>query len=319
MKFSIIIPVYNRPDELKELLESLSRQTRKNFEIVVVDDGSQKRCEKIVAEFSEQFPISYFWKENSGPAQTRNYAVSRSKHPFVIFLDSDCVVPEQYMEKVTNYIEAHEPDAFGGPDEARSSFTRLQKAINYSMTSFLTTGGIRGGEKQVDTYYPRTFNMGVSRQAFNAINGFSEMRYGEDVDFSMRLHENNYKVALIREAYVYHKRRTDLSAFFWQVFNFGRARYNLSVRHPGSLKPVHLLPSAFAIYILATIALTPLAPLFWIPTILICIIFFLDSLRSNRELLVAMLSVITSCVQIIGYGSGLIWETVRGVMSHETR
>ncbi|MDZ7691185.1 MAG: glycosyltransferase [Balneolaceae bacterium] len=310
MDFSIIIPVYNRPEELHELLLSLAKQTYKNFEVIVVDDGSELRSEEVIKTFSEEFTISYHWKENSGPAQTRNYAVPRSNTSYVIFFDSDCVIPRYYMEIVTEYVELHNIDAFGGPDKAKESFTPLQKAINYSMTSFLTTGGIRGGKKQVDTYYPRTFNMGVSKKAFTQIRGFSDMRYGEDVDFSMRLHEQNFKVELIQEAYVYHKRRTDISSFYNQVFNFGRARYNLTVRHPGSLKPVHLLPSAFALYVICTVILTPFLPMLWAPLLLIVLVFFLDSLRSKRNLWVAVLSSITSFVQLFGYGIGLIWETV---------
>lgn len=311
MTYSIIVPVYNRPEEIRELLESLTQQTYDQFEVILVDDGSTDRCETIARAFSERLTLSYFWKENSGPGLTRNFGAKKSSNDFFIFFDSDCIIPTHYMETVDQYLEQHDIDAYGGPDRADTSFTYTQKAINYSMTSFLTTGGIRGGNKSIDRFYPRSFNMGISREGFAEVGGFSSMRFGEDVDLSLRLEEADLHSILIEEAYVYHKRRTTLKSFFKQVFNSGIARYNLTRRHPGSLKLVHLLPSAFVLYLATTILLTPFFPELWLPILFALVLFTADSLRTTHNLPVALLSSITSVIQISGYGLGLIWAVIK--------
>ena len=219
LKFSFIIPVYNRPNEVEELLESLSKQTNKNFEVVIVEDGSDLKSDAIVEKYKQQLDISYYFKENTGPGISRNYGFERAQGNYCIFLDSDCILPRHYFETVQNELANNYVDAFGGPDRAHKSFSKLQKAINYSMTSFFTTGGIRGGKKKLDKFFPRSFNMGYSREVFDKTQGFSKLRFGEDIDMSIRIIENGFHTRLIPEAYVYHKRRTNLRQFFKQVFN----------------------------------------------------------------------------------------------------
>lgn len=231
MMFSIIIPVYNRPDEVDELLESLTRQTVKDFEVVIVEDGSKVPCRDVCEKYEAKLDIQYFAKPNSGPGQSRNYGVERAKGEYVLILDSDVVLPEGYIAAVSAELEREPADAFGGPDSAHSSFTDTQKAISYSMTSFFTTGGIRGGKKKLDKFYPRSFNMGVRRDVYERLGGFSKMRFGEDIDFSIRIFKAGCRCRLFPEAWVWHKRRTDLKKFFRQVYNSGIARINRNTRN----------------------------------------------------------------------------------------
>ena len=248
MKYSFIIPVYNRPDEVDELLDSLTRQTLRDFEVVVVEDGSSVPCRHIVEKYANRLPVRYFDKSNSGPGQTRNYGVERSTGEYVIVLDSDCIIPPGYLQAVEDELKREPADAFGGPDRAHASFTPVQKAINYAMTSFFTTGGIRGGsKKKMDKFYPRSFNMGIRRDVYLALEGFSKMRFGEDIDFSIRIFKGGYRCRLFPEAWVWHKRRTDLKKFFKQVHNSGIARINLYKKYPESLKLVHMLPAVFTL------------------------------------------------------------------------
>ena len=245
MRYSVIIPVYNRPDEVDELLQSLTQQSFKDFEVIVVEDGSSIPCKPVTEKYQELLDVHYYDKPNSGPGQTRNYGVERSKGEYLIILDSDCILPEGYFLAVEEELQHEAADAFGGPDRAHESFTNIQKAINYSMTSFFTTGGIRGGKKKMDKFYPRSFNMGVRREVYQALGGFSRMRFGEDIDFSIRIFKGGYTCRLFPGAWVYHKRRTDFRKFFKQVHNSGIARINLYKKYPESLKLVHLLPAAF--------------------------------------------------------------------------
>ena len=247
MKYSFIIPVYNRPNEVDELLQSLKTQTFKDFEVVVVEDGSNIPCENVVCSYSSDLNVHYYNKPNSGPGQTRNYGVERAQGEYVLILDSDVVLPPGYLQAVDDELQQKPCDAFGGPDRAHKDFTPMQKAINYAMTSFFTTGGIRGGKKKMDKFYPRSFNMGVRREVYEALQGFSKMRFGEDIDFSTRIFKGGYKCRLFPEAWVWHKRRTDLKKFFKQVHNSGIARINLMKRHPGTLKLVHTLPAVFTL------------------------------------------------------------------------
>ena len=244
MRYSVIIPVYNRPDEVDELLQSLTRQSFKDFEVIVVEDGSSIPCKPVTEKYQELLDVHYYDKPNSGPGQTRNYGAERSKGEYLIILDSDCILPEGYFLAVEEELQHEAADAFGGPDRAHESFTDIQKAINYSMTSFFTTGGIRGGKKKMDKFYPRSFNMGVRREVYQALGGFSRMRFGEDIDFSIRIFKGGYTCRLFPGAWVYHKRRTDFRKFFKQVHNSGIARINLYKKYPESLKLVHLLPAA---------------------------------------------------------------------------
>ncbi|MEG2855945.1 glycosyltransferase, partial [Bacteroides sp.] len=227
MRYSVIIPVYNRPDEVNELLQSLVEQHYNDFEVIIVEDGSSVPCKTIADAYSDRLTIHYFEKPNSGPGQTRNYGAERSRGEYLLILDSDCIIPPGYFEAIEQELQNKPADAFGGPDRAHSSFSDMQKAINYSMTSFFTTGGIRGGKKKMDKFYPRSFNMGVRRTVYQALGGFSDMRFGEDIDFSIRIFKGGYSCRLFPGAWVYHKRRTDLKKFFKQVHNSGIARINL--------------------------------------------------------------------------------------------
>ena len=320
MRYSVIIPVYNRPDEADELLQSLTSQTLKDFEVIVVEDGSERTCKEVVEKYSEQLDIHYFMKKNSGPGPSRNYGVERAKGEYVLILDSDCVLPEGYLAAVEQELTTEPCDAFGGPDRAHESFTLVQKAISYSMTSFFTTGGIRGGKTKMDKFYPRSFNMGVKREVYQKLGGFSKMRFGEDIDFSYRLVENGHTTRLFSEAWVWHKRRTDFDKFFKQVFNSGIARINLSKRHPGTLKLVHLLPMVFTVGVifllvaavvlrLATFATQPTS-LLWVypllPIILYVLMVFVDASVRNRSMVIGLLSVEAAFVQLFGYGFGFL-------------
>ena len=339
MKYSLIIPVYNRPDEVDELLASLEVQTIKDFEVVVVEDGSAIPCQHIVNEHASRLALRYYRKDNSGPGQSRNYGAERSQGEYLIVLDSDCVLPPGYLQAVDDELSNNPCDAFGGPDRAHDSFSPVQKAINYSMTSFFTTGGIRGGKKKLDRFYPRSFNMGIRADLYRRLGGFSAMRFGEDIDFSIRIFQSGASCRLFPEAWVWHKRRTDMKKFFKQVHNSGIARINLWKRHPGSLKPVHLLPAFFTLGVAllmmafligvacmvlqfvnapsisagaissgnirngmqAGLALWALAPL-----LLFSLLIFTDSLIRNHSTKVAWLSIWASFIQLLGYGTGFL-------------
>lgn len=327
MKYSIIVPVYNRPDEVDELLGSLTEQTEKDFEVIIVEDGSSVTCEKVCNGYKATLDIHYFMKENSGPGQSRNYGVARAKGEYVIILDSDVVLPPGYIESVSDELEKAPADAFGGPDKAHSSFTDIQKAISYSMTSFFTTGGIRGSKKKkLDKFYPRSFNMGVRRDVYNKLGGFSKMRFGEDIDFSIRIFKAGCKCRLFPESWVWHKRRTDFRKFFRQVYNSGIARINLYKKYPESLKLVHFLPMVFTVgvlfllllfaagMVLAATVLRHCDPPFGgmicgaalLPLVLYSLIIFVDSSRQNHSLKIGVLSIRAAFTQLMGYGFGFL-------------
>jgi len=319
LKYSVIVPVFNRPDEVDELLGSLAHQTLKDFEVIIVEDGSETPCKDVCDKYAGILDLHYYYKENSGPGQSRNYGAERAKGQWLIVLDSDVVLPDGYLESIEH---SEDISAWGGPDRAHESFTPVQKAISYAMTSFFTTGGIRGGKTKLDKFFPRSYNMGIRREVYSELGGFSRMRFGEDIDFSYRIVEAGYKTALIPEAWVWHKRRTDLRKFFRQVYNSGIARINLEKRHPGTMKLVHLLPTVFTIGVIGLILISAVgralmhyidydqfywmcfAP--WIPIILYSLIIFTDSCLRNRSLQVGLLSVPAAFVQLMGYGLGFI-------------
>ena len=304
MRYSVIVPVYNRPEEVKELLESLTRQTFTDFEVVVVEDGSAVPCREVVEAFAGVLQVRYFEKANSGPGQTRNYGAERAAGDYLVILDSDCILPPGYFEAVERELQREPADVFGGPDRAHPSFTDMQKAINYAMTSFFTTGGIRGGKKKMDKFYPRSFNMGVRRAVYAALGGFSRMRFGEDIDFSIRVFKGGYSCRLFPNAWVYHKRRVDLKKFFKQVHNFGMARINLYKKYPESLKLVHLLPAAFTAGTAALVLLAPWWPWSVLPLGLYALLVCVDSACRNRSARIGIYSIAAAFVQLIGYGSG---------------
>ena len=362
MRYSIIVPVYNRPDEVDELLDSLTRQTVKDFEVIIVEDGSTKTCKDVCEKYASILDLHYYFKENSGPGQSRNYGAEHSKGEYLLILDSDVVLPDKYIENLELRIENYDMlqgtntngmqgnhtqgmnnngmqgnhnskfstinsqlAAFGGPDAAHPSFTPTQKAISYSMTSFFTTGGIRGGKKKLDKFYPRSFNMGIRRDVYLRLGGFSKMRFGEDIDFSYRICEAGYSPQLLPEAWVWHKRRTDFRKFFRQVYNSGIARINLEKRHPGTMKLVHLLPAVFTIGVTALILIAALGRIMMVygkpedfrswyylviaalsPILLYSLIILIDSWRTSRSIKVGLLSVPAAFIQLMGYGTGFL-------------
>ena len=312
MKYSVIVPVYNRPDEVDELLESLCSQTFKDFEAIIVEDGSQKPCKDVCDKYASILDLHYYLKNNSGPGQSRNYGVERAHGEYVIILDSDVVLPTTYLEATDKSLTSHLSPltsivAWGGPDAAHPSFTPVQKAISYSMTSFFTTGGIRGGKAKLDKFYPRSFNMGIRRDVYQQLGGFSKMRFGEDIDFSYRIVEAGYMPRLFPDAWVWHKRRTDFRKFFRQVYNSGIARINLEKRHPGTMKLVHLLPMVFTLGVIGLLLLaTFTCGVSLLPLILYCLLIFVDSSLKNKSLWVGLLSVPAAFVQLMGYGFGFL-------------
>lgn len=305
-RYSVIIPVYNRPDEVDELLESLSHQTLKDFEVVVVEDGSSVPCKEVADKYRLSMEVRYYAKSNSGPGQTRNYGAERSRGEYLLILDSDCILPEGYLRAVEAELEREPADAFGGPDRAHASFTPVQKAINYAMTSFFTTGGIRGGKKKMDKFYPRSFNMGVRADVYKALGGFSNMRFGEDIDFSIRIFKNGYRCRLFPGAWVWHKRRTDFRKFFKQVHNSGIARINLYKRYPESLKLVHLLPAVFTVGVVLVLLASLVCPWSLLFLLMFALVIFLDSSLRNRSVWIGALSVGAAFIQLTGYGSGFL-------------
>lgn len=323
LKFSIVIPLYNRPDEIDELLDSLTKQTVKNFEVVVVDDGSDIPASDIIKKYNDKLDLKYFVKQNSGPGLTRNFGAERCSGDYIIFFDSDCIIPPDYMKIVTESLDAEYVDAYGGPDAALPTFTPVQKAISYAMTSILSTGGIRGASEKAGKFHPRSFNMGYSKQVFESTKGFSDMRFGEDIDMTLRILESGYTTKLIKEGFVYHKRRTDFKKFFRQVFNSGCARINLLLRHKNSLKIVHLLPSCFFIgNIVCVLAAIITAILFksWIiplvcisPLILFVLMIFVHSSIKNG-IKVGFLSVAAVYTQLFAYGMGFIKAVWHGLI-----
>lgn len=324
---SIVVPVYNRPDEIEELLASLVGQKPFCYEVIIVEDGSAIPCKEVVERYEGAFPVQYIAIPNGGPSNARNVGSSQAQGRYLVILDSDVVLPPDYIKNVVAAINYYDDigkplDAFGGPDAAHEHFSNVQKAINYSMTSFLTTGGIRGGKRRVSHYFPRSFNLGCRRALYQEVHGFDTgMRFGEDLDFSMRLHECGAHVRLLEDAKVYHKRRVDFRKFFRQVFNSGIARIHLSKRHPNSLRLIHLLPSIatlgiVALFLLGLILLPLLgawATLAWLPIVLLALLFFVDALLKTHSFTIALLAIRASFTQVIGYGSGLLiaaWRCV---------
>ena len=308
LNFSIIIPVYNRPKEIDELLESLTKQDfSDDFEVLIIEDGSTEKCDAIIEKYTNQLNLKYFFKENSGAGASRNFGMQKALGNYFIILDSDVIVPKQYLFEVKKALENNFTDAFGGPDAAHKSFTALQKAINYSMTSVLTTGGIRGKKQAVGKFQPRSFNLGLSKKGFDKTNGFSKMKNGEDIDLTFGLWENGFETQLIENAFVYHKRRSSIKQFFKQTFGFGTARPILNRNYPKTSKFTYWFPSLFIV----GLALGILGFLFGFPQLLYFygfyfVLIFIDSLFQNKNIQVAFLSVITTLTQFFGYGLGFL-------------
>lgn len=312
MFYSIVIPVYNRPDELHELLESLTKQTYTNFEVLIIEDGSEKPAEKVVKEFTDSLNIHYYYKQNSGQGFSRNYGFERAKGDYYVVFDSDCIIPEHYFENVNLYISQNPVDAWGGPDRALPSFTPLQRAINFSMTSIFTTGGIRGLKKNLGGFHPRSFNMGISREVFENTGGYKITRMGEDLEFSMRIIKSGYHSVLIEDAYVYHKRRTNLKQFFKQLQFFGRARINIRRFYPEEVKLVHLFPTLFLLGMIASIIFLILdihiLDRMYILYLIYAAILFFSALLQEKKISIAFLSVVAAFTQLTAYSIGFLTE-----------
>jgi len=315
--YSVIIPVYNRPNEVDELLESLTKQSFSNFEVLIIEDGSTDRCEEVVEKYKDQLNISYYFKENSGQGFSRNYGFQRAKGDYFIVFDSDCLIPPHYFEAVENYLDEHRLAAFGGPDKAHESFTDVQKAISYSMTSPFTTGGIRGNKKHVATFHPRSFNMGISKEVYDKTKGYLITRMGEDIEFSIRVIDIGFKTGLIEGAYVYHKRRASFTQFYKQLHFFGRARINISRFFPKELKLVHTFPAIFTLGLLALPILYFIDKRIFILGISLYVVFgvlnFLSAMIKNKSIVVGFLGMVASFIQFVAYGVGFLTEIIKKI------
>ncbi len=320
-KYSVVIPVYNRPDEVKELLESLLLQTQKNFEVIVVDDGSASPCEEVVKAFFELLSIRYYFKPNSGPGPSRNFGFEHAKGDYYIVFDSDCILPPGFFSSVEQGLKHTAFDAWGGPDKAHDKFTIVQRATGYTMSSVLTTGGIRGGKKRAGWFQPRSFNMGITREVFQVTGGFLLDRFAEDIELSIRIKKAGFRIGLIQEAFVYHKRRTNFFQFFQQVFNFGKGRAQIASLHPEEVKITHWLPSFFTLG-------TFLIPLFYLLSVSLfklltgllifyLLLIFIHALMLTSNLFVACLSVPSALLQLWGYGSGFLIGKIKGMKSKQ--
>ena len=310
MHFSLIIPVYNRPDEVDELLESLTKTTYQNdFEIVIVEDGSTIPCGEVIQKYLSQLNIAYFYKENSGPGDSRNYGMAKASGDYFIIFDSDCIIPSQYLEEVDKALKQDYVDCFGGPDKALDSFSDIQKAINFAMTSFLTTGGIRGGSEKIGKFQPRSFNMGLSRKAFEASKGFGNIHPGEDPDLSIRLWNLGFKTKLIKEAFVYHKRRISWEKFQIQVNKFGKARPILNLWYPEYSKITFWFPSLFLLGFLFSVLVSLFGNYIFIGfyAFYFCLLF-ISSLITNKSIKIALFSLWATVIQFYGYGTGFLFS-----------
>ena len=312
--YSVIIPVYNRPEEVDELLTSLRHQTYKIFEVLIIEDGSSNKCDKVVEKYKDQLAVTYFFKENTGQGFTRNYGFERAKGDYLIVFDSDCIIPDHYFQAINEFLDKNPLDAFGGPDKAHPDFNSLQKAISYSMTSFFTTGGIRGRKKHLGTFHPRSFNMGISQEVFEKTGGYIIPRMGEDIEFSIRINKKGFKSGLIPEAFVYHKRRTSLRQFWKQLFFFGRARINIARFYPSELKLVHLFPALFLLFLIC-ILVTALFSLnlFGMGLAVIAawsLAILIDGTVKNKSFTVGALSVAAAFTQLLAYAAGFMKEAL---------
>ena len=327
---SLIIPVYNRPQEVEELLDTLARQTDPRFEVVIAEDGSTVSSSEVVDRYRDRLDISYHVQPNGGPSSARNLGARHAKGDFFIFMDSDCLVPGHYFETVNRRVRQEKIEFFGGADSAAPDFSPLQKAVSYSMTSVFTTGGIRGKKKSLGKYSPRSFNLGISRELFEKVGGFTDMRIGEDIDFSFKVLATGAKAVFLEDATVCHKRRTSMRLFFKQVFIFGVARVNLNIRHPRTRKVLFLLPALFTLGSLALIiaaiasAVCGIPGSWWLltPFLFLMLLWFIDSAFRNGSLYIGWLSVWTSFIQLYGYGIGFLYgmwmRRVRRLSEKET-
>lgn len=316
-KYSIVVPVFNRPQEVNELLQSLTHQDYKNFEVLIVEDGSTETCEHIYEQFTQVLNIRYFFKPNSGPGPSRNFGFAQARGSFLVVFDSDCILPPHYLSAVEKYLAHHPLDAWGGADKGHEGFTHVQQAMAFTMSSVFTTGGIRGGEKRMGGFQPRSFNMGISKAVFLNTGGFKFDRFAEDIEFSLRMKQAGYKVGYIHDAYVYHKRRTNFRQFFWQVYNFGKGRVLVNNVHQGAIKITHWFPSIFVIGLILMFAFLPfdvrVSLLIGSFYVLYAILLSVSAFRKTKSIRVTLLAGPSAFVQLTGYGSGFLREMVRNL------
>ncbi|MDR2651026.1 MAG: glycosyltransferase [Prevotellaceae bacterium] len=319
IQFSIVVPVLNRPNEIKEFLESLSQQTDNNFEVVIMEGESMHTCDEICKEYSKKINIKHIKNQILSRSIRRNLGVEAATGNYIILFDSDCILPPQYIETVRKQLTENYTDCFGGPDNAHESFNTFQKAINYSMTSLFTTGGIRGGASQSGNFLPRAFNMGFSKEVYEKVGGYDDI-IGEDIDLSMRIKEAGFSVRLIKEAFVYHKRRLTLKKFYKQTYTFGCARIVFAKRHKGSLKILHLLPSCFTLGNIFLIVASIIWTCVWflLPILIYIVTIFIDSFIKNKKVSISFLSILTSYTQLFGYGIGFLDEITTHRISKKT-
>lgn len=314
-KYSVVIPVFNRPDEVRDLLESLLAQTRKDFEVIIIEDGSSVSCEHVVQGYADKIPIRYFFRSNSGPGPARNFGFTQARGDYFVIFDSDCILPPAYFEAVDGALVRERLDAWGGPDKGHEQFTVAQRAMAYTMSSVLTTGGIRGGKNRLGWFQPRSFNMGISREVWEATEGFKFDRFAEDIEFSIRMRKAGFRTGLISDAFVFHKRRATFSQFFRQVMNFGKGRALVGKAHPEEVKLTHWFPALFTLGTLI-LPLFLLAGTGWFALALGCFLsyllaIFIHSLVVSRHPGVAALSVVSALLQLWGYGLGFMIEKMK--------
>ena len=318
LRFSIIVPVFNRPDEVNEFLESISKQEFRDVELIMVDGSPTEILQPVIEKNKDQLPLNYIYVKGLGASESRNLGCEKALGEYLVFIDSDCIVPETYLKKVNEFLLGNKVDGFGGPDCASDSFTPAQKAINYAMTSFFTTGGIRGKKKHIGKFQLRGFNMGVSRESFFAIGGFSGMQVAEDIDLSMRLHKAGFTTALIPDAFVYHKRKTNFKKFHKQLLMHGKGRIDLYLRHKDALKLVHLFPTFFDIYLVITFLTIFIKPEIFICFFSLIVFYFLLLLFHatwlNKKISIGLLSTIASFIMLWAYGNGLFINFIKRII-----
>ena len=323
MQISIIVPVFNRADEINEFLASFLKQTKQNFEILIVDDGSTDNLKEVIKKYKNDMNLKYFFQQNKGPGSARNIGMEKANGDVFVFIDSDCTVPEVYIENLENHLKNKNFDAFGGPDTYKEDFPPFLKAVNYSMTSFIGTGGTRGtAGKTIAKYYPRSFNMGIMREVFKKIGGMNELRHGQDMDFSNRIYKAGFTVKFLPDVFVYHKRRTSFKKFFKQIFNWGVTRINLGKIDRNMLKPVHCLPSLVLLIFILTLIISHWFPiiryLFKLEIAMIIIVVgftFIQSSLRYKSIIVGLISILTLLIQVVAYGLGLISGFIKSIFS----
>ena len=321
--YSIIIPSFNRADELSELLKSFEQLDfpKDAYEVIIADDGSTDTTAELVKKFQDKksFTLTYCSQQNKGLGAARNLGMENAAGDFFVFVDSDVTVPPHWLNEIDLGLSREKADAFGGPDTYLDSFPALLKAINYSMTSFITTGGLRGKKgRKLAKFYPRSFNMGLSRKLQEKIGGFGNLRHGQDIEYSSRIIRSGAKVFFAEKAFVFHKRRTNLRRFLRQVFNWGIARINLYQIDPSMFEPLHAAPAAALILVLTVSAAAVFSPLFFwlfkiglVSGLLVLLFSMADAAIKYKQLKPSFYLPLVIPIQVFAYGAGFIYNFIR--------